>query len=73
MTVLEHKDPVGVHHSGEPVGDHDDGAALRQRVEGRLHLRLVVGVCKGGGLVQDQHRRIFQHGAGDGQPLGLSA
>ena len=55
------------------MSDHNDGAPLCQRIEGRLHLRLVVGVCKGGCLIQNQHRRVFQHGAGDGQPLGFAA
>lgn len=64
---------VGVHDGRKAVGDHDDGASPCQRIESYLYLCLIVRIGKGGGLVQNQHRRIFQHGTGDGQPLCLTA
>ena len=42
----------GVADGGEPVGDDQRGAALGQRVEGRLNLGLGDGVQGGGGLVR---------------------
>ena len=43
---------------------------LRQRV---LHQPFGFVVERGGGLVEDQDRRILQHRAGDGQALALAA
>ena len=73
MTVLQYKNTVGIYNGGQAVGNHNDGAALCQLLEGRLHPCLVIGVCKGGGFVQNQHRRVFQHGAGNGKPLRFTA
>ena len=55
------------------MGDHNDGLALRQLRKRGLHLRLVVGVGKGRGLIEDQDGGIFQHGARNGNALLLAA
>ena len=54
------------------MGDHNDGLALRQLRKRGLHLRLVVGVGKGRGLIEDQDGGIFQHGARNGNALLLA-
>ncbi len=55
------------------MGDHNNGLALGQQSKRRLYPGLVVRVGKGGGLVKDQHRRVFQHRPGNGDALLLSA
>ena len=55
------------------MGDGDGGAAGHQAVQGVLHDAFGFGVQRGGGLVQDQDRRVLEDGAGDGQALALSA
>ena len=60
---------------GQPVRD-DDRRSLRpghERVERLLNEPLVLGVQRGGGLVQDEHRGVPERGAGDGDALLLPA
>jgi len=53
--------------------DQEHGAAVRRR-EDIAHERLGCGrVEVGGGLVEDQHRRIGEQGARQSQPLALAA
>lgn len=73
MSLIQHKNAVGVHNRRQPMGDHDNGAPLCKLVEGSLHLRFVVGIGKGGRFIKNQHRRVFEHGAGNGKPLCFAA
>lgn len=50
--TLQNQDLVRAHYRGESVGDHDDGAVLRQPCEGFLYQRLISGSGKGRGLIQ---------------------
>ena len=47
------------------------GAVLHELVHGRLDLLLGAGVHGGGGLVQDEHGLVGDHGPGDGELLLL--
>ena len=49
------------------------GAAVGQLLKGLLELGLRHAVQGGGGLVQNQHRRVLQEDPGDGDALLLSA
>ena len=71
--LLHDDDAVGMAHGAEPMGDHQRGAAGCDLVEGALDrgLGFVVHGC--GGLIEDQHRWIFEDGAGQGDPLALTA
>ena len=71
--VFDDQNARGVADGGEPVGNDQCGAALGQRVEGRLNLGLGDGVQGGGGLVQNEDRRVLQEDSGDGDALLLSA
>src|SRR5438105_9282799 len=71
--ALEHRDAVGALDGGEPVCNHDGGAPAHQRVEGRLHLALGFRVERRGGLVEDEHRRVLEQRARDGEALALAA
>ena len=60
-------------HGREAMGDDERRAAVHQAVERLLHQRLALGIERGGRLVEQQHRRILQDGAGDGDALALAA
>ena len=57
----------------EPVRDHDDGAADEKPLHRCLHLGLRFGIERAGRLVEQQDRRVAQHGAGEGDALALAA
>ena len=59
-------------HCGQPVGDDKGGAAGHQGVHALLDQGLGAGVDGGGGLVQNQHRRVGHGSPGDGQQLPLA-
>ena len=76
--AVEHHDPVGVSHRGEPVGDHEHGArppvlAAREALERGLDPRLVLGVGEGRGLVEHHDGGVLQYGAGNHEALHLAA
>ena len=72
-SVIEFDDPV--RGPGEPrrVRDEQARAAAHQAVEAFEHLVLAVLVQRGGGLVEDDHRRVAQQRAGDPDALPLAA
>ena len=70
--MLHHQNPVGVLDGGQAVRNDEGGLSLHQVLHGPLHLLLGVGIHVAGGLVQNEHLRVVEHGAGDGQQLLLS-
>ena len=71
---FRHRDhEVGVPDGGEPVRDHDRGAALAQPGKCGLHGGLVLGVERAGRFVEQQDARVAQQGAGERDPLALAA
>ena len=71
--VLHHGDQVRLLHGGQAVGDDDGGATTHHLLQGGLHLLLGGGVQGRGGLVENQHGRVLQQGAGNGHALPLAA
>ena len=71
-SAVQHDDAVGVANGGKPVGDDDSRAALHQIFQRVSQLALAHRVQVGGSLIQDQHRRVLQQGAGNGNPLPLT-
>lgn len=71
--AIQDDDLIGIFHSPHPVGDNEDGFALYQMGDCLLNFRLVVHVQGGSGLVQQNHRRVFQKCPGNGQTLALAA
>ena len=71
--LVEHDDLVGADDGGEPVRDHQRGAALGHALERVLDFLLGVAVERRGRLVEQQDRRRLQDGAGDGDALLLAA
>src|SRR5437667_4106682 len=70
---VQHDDAVGPLDSGEPMCDHERCAALHERLERLLDVALGFAVESGGGLVENQHRRVLEEGARDSEPLPLPA
>ena len=70
---LHHQNALRVDDGREAMGDDERRAPLHQRLERALHERLVLGVERGGRFVQQQHRRVLEDGAGDGDALALAA
>ena len=71
--LVEHQHLVGVLDGRQAVRDHQRGAVGHQVIERVLHQALGLGVERGGGLVEDQDRRVLEHRARDRQALALAA
>ena len=71
--IIHYDDAVGVADGTEPMGDDEGGTPLGQFVKGPLDAGFGDRVQSGGGLIQNENRRVFQEDAGDGHPLLLSA
>src|SRR4051812_15597898 len=69
--VLEHDDLAGALDRGQPVRDHDRGAAGQQAPQAVLDPALGVHVDVRGGLVQDQDPRVGDERAGERDELAL--
>ena len=54
------------------MGNDEACAVFRQLIHGALDQQFRARIDRTGCLVQNQHRRILEHGAGDGQQLLLS-
>ena len=70
--LLQDHDAVGVLNGAEPVSDDKGGAPSHQGVHALLDQGFGAGVNGGGGLVQNQHRRVGHGGPGNGQQLALA-
>ena len=71
IAVLHHKDQVGIFNGGKAVRNHKAGAPGGEGIHGVLNEQLRAGIDRGGRFVQNQHRRILQHGARNGEQLLL--
>ena len=71
--AIHHQDAVAGQHGREAVRDDERGAPLHQALERGLHQRLALGVERGGGLVEQQQRRVAQDRARDRDALALAA
>ena len=68
---LDDEDAMRVDDRREPMRDDKRRPALHQRFERALHQGFAFGVEGRGRLVEEQHRRIFENCAGDGDALAL--
>lgn len=71
--LVEDDDLVCVGDRAKAVGDHDDRASPGQFGEGLPDRGLILGVDRGGGLVEYEHVRVGEDGPRDGHALGLTA
>ena len=72
VALLHDQNEVGVADGGQTVGDDEAGAVFRQPVHGPLGDEFCPGVHGGGGLVQNEHGTVLDHGPGNGEQLLLS-
>lgn len=70
---VEDDEPVHRGNGGEAVGDGDDGFAFHHFVEAFLDGGFNFGIERAGGFVKQQDGCVFEHHAGDGDALALSA
>ena len=73
LAVLEHDDVVGQRDRGEPVGDHERGAAAHRLAQRLLDRLLGRGVDRGGGVVEHEDARVDHQRPRDRDPLALAA
>ena len=71
--IVEHDDLIGVLHRAHPLGNHKRRAALHDSPERLLDAVFGLHVHTGGGVVENQQRRVEQEGTGNGHPLALAA
>ena len=71
--VIDEEHPVHIVQGGKPVGDHDRSDILEMEVDVLPELLFILGVERGGDVVQDKQFRVAHQGAGDGEPLLLPA
>jgi hypothetical protein len=72
-TLVHHDDAVGVAHRRQPMGDDQRGAPGAQPGQRLLHQRLVLGIQRAGGFVEQQDARVAQQRAGQRDALPLPA
>ena len=73
LAVLDHKNGVGMHDGVQAVRDHDRGPIAAQVLDRFLHLLFGFRIECGGGLVQQDDRRVFDERARHGDALALPA
>ncbi len=71
--LLHHEDAVGAHHARKAMRDENGRAPFGEALERFAQGFLALGIERGGGLVEQQDRRVAQEGAGNGDALLLPA
>jgi hypothetical protein len=71
--AAQHHDAVGTSDGGQPVRDHQDGFAVKERRQRGLYFILRRRVHRRRRLVENDDRRVFDERARDLQPLPLTA
>ena len=71
IAVLHHEDEVRVFDRREAVGYDEARAVLRQCIHGPLRQELRAGIDGGRRLIENEHRAVLHHGAGNGEQLLL--
>ena len=64
---------VRMHDSAHAVGDDEHRLIPNESGQCRLHRCLVFHIRRGGRLIQQNHRRVLQNGAGNGDALPCKA
>ena len=65
-TLVEHEHTVGVGERGEAMRDHERRRATAARPQGLDDEGLGLGINRAQRVVEDEQRRVFEQGAGDG-------
>ena len=73
LTMIDHKNLVGMAHGFQPVSNHNDRLIVGQFRNGLHQLLFIFRVHVGGSFIQNDDRRILHDGPGDGNALALAA
>src|SRR3954468_13142 len=71
--AMQHEDHVGVAHGSQPMRDRDRGPAfeeVRQALEDQIFRQRIE---RGGGLIEEENRRVANNRARDRDPLALAS
>ena len=71
--VFENEDFVGIPDRAQAMRDGDHGPSLHKPVKSVDHQFFRLGIEGGGGLIENQDRRIADDRAGDADALPLAA
>lgn len=71
--VVQNDDLIRMHDGGNPLRDDDLRASGEASGKPLSYLRLRGRIHRAGGIIQDQHLRLFQNRPGDAEPLLLAA
>ena len=71
FAAVDHENLIGPANRGQAVRDHEAGTPLHQRQHSLLDVHFGAGVDGAGRLIENQHGRVGQNRAGDGQKLSL--
>ncbi|MNI60926.1 hypothetical protein D3C73_1161670 [compost metagenome] len=72
LPVLDDENGIRFPDRAEPVGNDEAGPPLHQRPHRLLDMQLSPRINAASGFIQNQNRRIGQHGTGDRQQLPLA-
>lgn len=64
---------IGVPHGFQTMCNHNNSLIVRKRADRLLQLRFIFGIDARRRLVEDNDRRVLEHGAGNGNTLLFSA
>ena len=67
-TVIQDDNLVCIHHRRDPLGD-DDFSYIGQFCQRLADFSFSSSIYRAGGIVENQHLRLFQQGTGDTEPL----
>ena len=73
LTVIDHKNLVGMAHSFQPVSDHDDCLIVGQFRNGLHQFLFIFRVDIGSGFVENDDGCVLHNRPGDGDALALTS
>gem|GEM_PF-2790813 len=71
-SFIKNQDAIRTAGGIKAMGDHDPGTPTQQILERGADQLFGLGIERGGRLVKDQDRRVFDQRTGDGDPLPLA-
>lgn len=72
LTIIQDNDLVSIHHSAEPMSNHNNRLTLYQFCNSTLNQNLVLWVKGRCCLIKQNNRCVLQKRAGNGNPLTLT-
>jgi len=72
-TIIQNQNSIRIYNSAETVGDYHGGAPFKDCDHAALDVAFDFGIKRGCGFVKNQELGIMVQGAGDTNPLNLSA